>query len=270
MHARETVDDLVAVLRRAGCVFAEEEARVLRAAAAGDRLAAQVERRVAGEPLEHVVGRVELGGAAFVVGPGVFVPRQRSLLLVELGSDAVRPGSVLVDVCCGSGAIGVLVARGAEVELHACDVDPVALGYARANVAAVGGMVHEGDLLAALPQRLRGQVGVVVANAPYVPSEQVDLMPREARDHEPRVALDGGRDGLDLHRRLAAQVGGWLAPGGLVLVEASERQASESADLFRRRGLAVRVVRSEELDATVVVGSLPPAGVQSGNTPVDR
>lgn len=270
-------DELVAELRRAGCVFAEDEAAVLRAAADGDRLAALVARRVAGEPLEHVVGRVELGGVEFAVGPGVFVPRQRSLLLVDLAVGMVPPGGVLVDACCGCGAIGALVAhrveqaQGATAELHACDVDPVALGFARQNVAPFAGEVHEGDLLAALPARLRGRVDVVVANAPYVPSEQVDLMPREARDHEPRHALDGGRDGLDLHRRLADQVGGWLAPGGHVLVETSERQAAESAEVFAARGLEVRVERSDELDATVVVGIRATARAgQSGNTPVDR
>ena len=248
-------DALVAALRAAGCVFAEDEARVLRRAASGDRLAELVVRRVAGEPLEHVVGSVELGGATFAVGPGVFVPRQRSLLLVQVAATLARPGDVVVDVCCGCAAIGALLARAVDVELHACDVDPVALGYARTNVAPLGGAVHAGDLLEALPARLRGAVAVVVANAPYVPSEQVALMPPEAREHEPLVALDGGSDGLDLHRRLALQVPRWLVPGGSVLVETSERQAPASEAILAQRGLATRVVRSEDRDATIVVAT---------------
>jgi release factor glutamine methyltransferase len=93
-----------------------------------------------------------------------------------------------------------------------------------------------------------------VANAPYVPTEEIGLMPPEARLHEARVALDGGADGLAVQRRVAAGAPEWLAPGGHLLIETSERQAPQLADTFGRHGLAPRVVHSEELAATVVVG----------------
>jgi release factor glutamine methyltransferase len=117
--------------------------------------------------------------------------------------------------------------------------------------------VYEGGLDAPLPADLRGRVAVVVANAPYVPTDSIALMPHEARDHEPRVALDGGGDGVDVQRRVAAAAPRWLAPGGSLLIETSEQQASLTAAAATAAGLVVRVERSEELDATAVVGTLP-------------
>jgi len=116
--------------------------------------------------------------------------------------------------------------------------------------------VFEGDLFAALPARLRGAVDVVVANAPYVPTDAIATMPREARLFEATVALDGGADGLDLHRRITAAAPAWLAPGGHLLIESSERQAPATAALFENAGFRASIVHDDELDGTVVVGTL--------------
>ena len=141
------------------------------------------------------------------------------------------------------------------VELHAADIDPAAVRCARGNLAAGGGRVHEGDLCEPLPAALRRRVDVLAVNAPYVPTEAVGLMPREARIHEPRVALDGGADGLDVQRRVTAAAPRWLASGGHLLIETSERQAPQTVEIFTRNGLIPRVARSDELDATVVIGT---------------
>lgn len=252
-----SIDGIAARLRAAGCVFAEEEARLLlEAARTPAELAEMVERRVAGLPLEHVLGWVEFAGRRLAVAEGVFVPRRRTELLAREAAALARPGSVVVDLCCGCGAVGVAVAAAVPgVELHAADVDPAAVRCARRNVAAVGGRVYEGDLDAPLPTRLAGRVDVLVANAPYVPTDAVGLMPPEARLHEPRVALDGGPDGLDVQRRVAAAAPRWLAPTGRLLIETSQRQAPHTAAAIAAAGLTARVVRDAELDATVVVGS---------------
>jgi release factor glutamine methyltransferase len=252
-------------LRAAGCVFAEDEARLLVSAARTPAdLAAMVERRVAGLPLEHVVGWAEFCGLRVAVDPGVFVPRRRTEFLVQ---EAVRRAAaltgrpslpvVVLDLCCGSGAVGLALAAAlAPAELHAADVDPAAVRCARRNVAATG-QVYEGDLYEPLPAALRGRVEVLAANVPYVPTEEVGLLPAEAREHEARVALDGGADGLAVLRKVAAEAPLWLAPGGSLLVETSERQAARAAEVFAGSGLVPQVAVSEELYATVVIGIRP-------------
>lgn len=257
--------EVVAALRAAGCVFAEDEARLLVAAARTPaELDALVRRRTGGAPLEHVLGRAEFAGLRIAVGDGVFVPRRRTELLVRAGAThlrravRVRPATrrrpVVVDLCCGSGAVGAaLAAVAGPLELHAADIDPAAVACARRNVASAGGSVHLGDLYAALPDRLVGRVDLLVVNAPYVPTGAVALMPPEARLHEPRAALDGGTDGLDVHRRVAAGALRWLAPGGALVLETSAAQARASAGILLAQGLTVRVVRDGTLEATAVV-----------------
>ncbi|MGR4882670.1 putative protein N(5)-glutamine methyltransferase [Streptomyces sp. LARHCF249] len=248
--------NLVEQLRTAGCVFAEEEADLLRAAARDEgHLAELLARRVGGEPLEHVVGWAEFCGLRVDVGAGAFVPRRRSEFLVAEAVAPARPGAVVLDLCCGVGALGAAVAARVPggVELHAADIDPAALAYARRNVAPYGGSVWEGDLYAPLPASLRGRVDVLVVNAPYVPTEEIGFMPSEAREHEPLVSLDGGPDGLDVHRRVAADALAWLAPGGRLLIETSARQCPSTASALASAGLKTRVATSEELYATVVI-----------------
>lgn len=245
-------------LRAAGCVFAEDEAALLVAAAGtADELAAMVAQREAGVPLEQILGWVEFCGLRVAVAPGVFVPRRRTELLVREAVAVTAPGSVVIDLCCGCGAIGLAVhAAVGDVELHASDVDPAAVGCAGRNLAAVG-TVYEGDLFAALPARLRGRVGTVTANVPYVPSDGIATMPREAREYEPRVTLDGGADGLDVLRRVAAEAPSWLQPGGHVLLETSASQSPAAVEAFSAAGLQARAIESEEDAATVVVGRRP-------------
>ncbi|MBT2509498.1 putative protein N(5)-glutamine methyltransferase [Streptomyces sp. ISL-98] len=250
---------VVTRLRAAGCVFAEDEAELLISAAQSpDALAAMVERRVVGLPLEHVIGWAEFCGLRIAVDAGVFVPRRRTEFLVAEAAALARPGAVVVDLCCGSGALGAALATALEgAELHAADIDPAAVRCARRNVGAVDGQVYEGDLYEPLPDALRGRVDVLLANTPYVPTEEIGLLPAEARIHEARVALDGGLDGLDVQRRVAAAAAQWLAPGGHLLVETSERQAPVTVETFAGNGLIPRVVTSDELYATVVVGTRP-------------
>ncbi len=292
---------IVARLRSAGCVFAEDEAALLleaagfgtergfdeaSARAAGgtartepgpaavdERMRHQgtpdpvalermIAQRVAGLPLEHILGWAEFAGLRIAVDRGVFVPRRRTEFLVQHAVAAARgwgahpaAGAVVLDLCCGSGAVGAAMAAvvtGAEV--YAADIDPAAVRSARRNIPQPE-QVFEGDLYDALPGTLRGRIDVIVVNAPYVPTAAIATMPPEARLHEARVALDGGADGLDVQRRVAADAPGWLAPGGTLLIETSEAQAPETAAVFAEAGLHPRIERSDELDATVVIGT---------------
>jgi len=269
---------IVTRLRAAGCVFAEDEARLLISAArTRAELAAMVDRRAAGLPLEQVIGWAEFCGLRITVDPGVFVPRLRTEFLVRQAAALARqaagpagqaagpagqaaldqPRAVVVDLCCGSGAVGAaLVAVLGPVELHAVDIDPAAVRCARRNAAAGGGRVYEGDLYQPLSAALRGRVDILVANPPYVPTEAIGLLPPEARVHEPRAALDGGADGLEILRRVTAAASQWLAPGGHLLVETSERQAPQAVEAAARGGLIPRAAISGELNAAVVIGRL--------------
>ncbi|MCU1514417.1 MAG: putative protein N(5)-glutamine methyltransferase [Microbacteriaceae bacterium] len=291
--------EIVLALRAAGCVFAEDEARLI--VESGGDLDAMIARRVAGEPLEQILGWAEFCGLRILVEPGVFVPRFRTGFLVERAALAASPalaprpalpavksgewlsggssehplpdftrsgvvvgraaglGSaspVVVDLCCGAGAIGAaLLARMPGLDLYAADLDPAAVRSARRNLPPL--RVFEGDLFDALPRALRGRVDVLVANAPYVPTQAIATMPPEARIHEHRMALDGGADGLDFHRRIADSAGGWLAAGGSVLIETGEQQAPLTAALFENAGLAATVAHSDDFDGTVVTGRAP-------------
>ncbi|CAL9610392.1 Release factor glutamine methyltransferase [Streptomyces sp. enrichment culture] len=255
-------DAVVAVLRAAGCVFAEDEADLILATARTGREAAELARRRAGGvPLEQVVGWAGFRGRRIGVAPGVFVPRRRTEFLVAQALEQAPDATVVVDLCCGSGAVGAaLAAELGDVELHAADLDPAAVRCARRNLAGTGGRVHTGDLFDALPPRLRGRVDVLAANVPYVPTGEIGLLPAEARDHEPRTALDGGADGLDVLRRVAAGAPDWLAPGGCLLIETSRRQAPAAAEAFTAAGLRTRSAVAEEEDAHVVIGVAPAPG----------
>jgi release factor glutamine methyltransferase len=264
--------DVVAALRAAGCVFAEDEAALLLAEARTTaELAVLVRRRVDGEPLEQILGWAEFDGLRVRVEPGVFVPRRRTRLLVvrivdavqALGAAAGRP-VVVVDLCCGSGAVAAAVAArlardGGAAELHAADIDPAAVRCARRNLAGTAA-VHQGDLCAALPARLRGRVDVLAASPPYVPTDAVALMPPEARLHEPPVALDGGPDGLDVVRRIVAEARTWLAADGLLLVDLSAEQAPAATAALARGGFTARTTSDQHVGATVVAGTRPTRG----------
>ena len=232
--------DHVDTLRAAGCVFAEDEARLLASAAdSSAQLEEMVDRRAGGLPLEQVLGWAEFCGLRVAVQPGVFVPRRRTEALVSEGAARLSQGSVVVDLCCGSGAVGAaLAATVPGIELYAADNDPAAVRCARRNVERV----YEGDLFEALPAELRRRVDLVAVNAPYVPSESIPLLPREARLYEPRSALDGGSDGLDVLRRVIAAAPEWLAPSGRLVTEAGESQARAVSDAAARAGIEATVV----------------------------
>ena len=241
---------LVGRLRAAGCVFAEEEAELLSASPSfSEELVA---RRIAGEPLEYVLGWAEFMGTRFVIEPGVFIPRHRTEFLVRAAAEAAPASPVILDLCCGTGALGLSLLALVGGTLVATDIDPAAVRCARAN----GADAHEGDLFDAVPASLRGRVDVLLANTPYVPTSAIAMLPADFREHELRTALDGGADGLDLQRRVAAAASTWLAPGGAVYVEASDDQAPVSVEIFEAAGLSARVLADDY--ATVVRASWQP------------
>ena len=246
-------------LEGAGCVFPFEEAELLlRGASSAAEAEALLQRRVDGEPLEYVLGWAEFLGRRLRVVPGVFIPRRRTEFLASaaLESASRRSNPLILDLCCGSGALSAVFAAALpQAELHAADLSPEAVAAARSNLAGQA-RVHQGDLFEALPRRLRGSIDVVAANAPYVPTEQLPFLPREARIHEPAEALDGGWEGLELLRRIAADAPEWLSRNGELLVECSSGQASDLARDFDAAGFDAAVRTDPDTGTAVVSGRL--------------
>ncbi|SIS21665.1 putative protein N(5)-glutamine methyltransferase [Williamsia sterculiae] len=250
-------DSTVAALRAAGCVFAEEEARILLDFAHDDtHLTQMLGRRVGGAPLEHIVGSVDFYGLRIHVGDGVFVPRVRTEALVRAALDHVTSSATVLELCCGCAGVAAAIATNSDATVYATDIDDDAVACARRNLAP--DRVFSGDLFGGLPDHLLGQCDVVVANAPYVPTREVEFMPPEAREHEPRRSLDGGEDGLDLHRRIAVDAPWWLADDGTVVLETSRKQAATTEKILQHNGFDTTVLRDRTVDGTVVVGTIRP------------
>ena len=190
-------------------------------------------RRVSGEPLAWVTGAVHFAGVDVRVDRGVFVPRHQTALLVAVALDVLPVGGAAVDLCTGSGAVAAALAAGRRsARVVATDIDPVACACARSN----GVEVYEGDLDAGLPDSLRGEVDVVTAVAPYVPTGFIEYLPRDSRDHEPRRALDGGAAGTDVLTRVAAAAGRLLASRGWLVVEVGAGQDERLSGALRDAG----------------------------------
>lgn len=262
---------VAAHLRQAGCVFAEDEARILLDAAqesSSDRAGRAIilselsARRVAGEPLEQIVGWVEFSGQRLAVAPGVFVPRQRTTLLAEHSILAVQAADSHVsaggrpvrflEAFCGVGAVATTVARAVPgTQIHLGEHDEAALKCARVNVGT-SAHSHLLDCLVGLPQVLRSGFDVISAVPPYVPDSAAQFLPHEAADHEPPTALFGGVDGLDLVRRLICESRDWLAPGGVVLIELGSAQYTSAAEFGAAQGFTVTGTFGED-EQTVVL-----------------
>jgi len=208
-----------------------------------------VRRRAAGEPLQYVTGEMAFRHIVVSVRPGVLIPRPETEVLASevLAAIEAVEAPLVADVGTGSGCIALAVAHECDrARVWAGDVSPVALEVAGENAWRLGlaerVRVLESDLLAGFPGELRGALHAVVSNPPYVPSVDVPELPAEVAGFEPHLALDGGPDGLEVFRRLAAQAREWLAPGGLLAVELDERRVATAAEEALEWYEQVRVV----------------------------
>lgn len=190
-------------------------------------LEAMLARRLSGEPLQYILGRWEFMGLPIICTPAALIPRQDTETLCEL---ALRlPPCPALDMCCGTGCIGVSLAKLGGFGVTFGDISPECLALARRN-AALNGV--EGDfILTDLFDRVQGQYGLICCNPPYIPSGEIAGLQREV-GHEPRLALDGGGDGLDCYRRIAAEYRARLAPGGTLLLEVGAGQMEAVLEIF--------------------------------------
>ncbi|MFJ3956045.1 hypothetical protein [Arthrobacter sp. NPDC090010] len=250
---------LVRRLRAAGCVFAEEEAAILQDATDDvGELDALCTRRERGEPLEHLVGWVGFGGLRLAVGPGAFIPRQRSLFLAALAAEAAarRADPLLCEAFCGVAPLAAWIRhRMPGVRLLASDLDEISLGYARRNLGEEARIVH-GSGLAALPREYEQQIDVLAAVPPYVPESEAEFMPHESRDHEPGGAVFAGVDGLDFIRQTLDEALRWLAPAGVMLLEMNHGQLDTAGRYAEAQGLSVSHFLGEDGQTAVLEARL--------------
>ncbi len=203
-----------------------------------------IERRAAHEPLQYLVGWEDFHGLRLAVTPDVLVPRPETEGLVTWALEVLadRPEPVVLDLGTGSGAIACAIAQAApRAEVLAVELSGGALAVASRNVRTLGltdrVRLLAGDLFAPLGS-IPGSLDLVVANPPYLPSAVISSLPPEVSRHEPRVALDGGPDGLAVIRRIVAGAPAVLRPGGMLLMEIGEEQAGPVASLMAAEGFS--------------------------------
>ena len=206
-----------------------------------DELAAfreRVRRRAQREPLQYILGETEFWSLPFNVGPAVLVPRADTEVLVEEALTRIEGAARVLDAGTGSGAIAVALAcEKPEIQVTALDCSEPALEVARGNARRNGVAERVTCLAGDLAVLPAGPFEIIVSNPPYIPSKDWEGLMPEVRDYEPRLALDGGGDGLAAYRQLAAQAGALLIPGGWLLVEVGIGQAQEVSALFEAVGL---------------------------------
>lgn len=228
----------------------EEKLRVVRG---------YLDERLAGKPLAYITGVREFFSENFFVNEAVLIPRPETEVLVEEALDLIgdRKGLTVLDVGCGSGAIGIIVAKHTDNKVVSVDISEAALAVARRNAVSLG--VHKktrfvcGDLLGAFGDGTR--FDMIVANPPYVAADEWDDLMVDVREYEPRAALDGGEGGLDIYRRLVGHVPRHLVRGGHVLLEiGSFRQARDVGAMLEAAGLKVGVRKDYSGRERVLVG----------------
>ncbi len=240
-------------LAAAGCITPTEEADALLRAAGDDRgaLEAMVARRIEGEPLPWITGSIRFCEVDVAIVPGVYVPRWQTEALAVRAAALLPERGVAVDLCTGSGAIAmVLAATVPDARVVATDADPAAVACARRN----GVETYEGSLDEPLPSSLAGSIDVLTAVPPYVPTDELRLLPRDVRRFEPIAALDGGPDGTRLLIEIVRRSPRWLRPGGWLLLELGGDQAIALRDPLLASGFdEPTVLRDAEGDLRGVV-----------------
>jgi release factor glutamine methyltransferase len=249
--AGEGMRALVEALAAAGCVSPTREAEVLVEAAGASRaeLDRLLTRRVRGEPLAWIVGWAPFCGLRIRVSQGVFVPRPHSEALAFRARELLPEHGTAVDVCTGSGAIAAfLAAARPNATVIATDIDPLAVACAVSN----GVDARVGDLFGPVAAGCRGGIDVVTGVVPYVPTEELHLLPRDVLANEPVLALDGGMGGTAILERVVAAAASWLRPGGSVVLEIGGDQRRALVAIAEDAGLSGMSIHEDEDGRDVV------------------
>lgn len=213
------------------------------------QIASIVEKRLTGRPLWYIIGDVDFCGCTIKVDERVLIPRPETEQLAEIAIKTVEEGDKVLDMCTGSGCLAIAIAKGCagkNISVTAADVSDAAIMLAKENANLNSAVVHfvQTDLF----DNIRGRFNVIVCNPPYIKTAEIAELDREVKDFEPRIALDGGEDGLDFYRRLAREINRYVARGGMLILEVGDDQAAEVLRLFEKRDYAIVIKDLEGKD----------------------
>ena len=199
-----------------------------------------IEKRLTGRPLWYVIGDTDFYGCKIKVDERALIPRPETELLADCVVKSAEEGDRILDMCTGTGCVAISVAKalkGKNVVVNAADVSDAAIMLAQENAKLNDVMVH--FVVSDLFQNVHGRYNIIVCNPPYIKSSEIPTLQKEVREYEPKVALDGGEDGLDFYRRLAADIRQYLVKGGMLIVECGEGQTNEILHIFQKRDYAI-------------------------------
>lgn len=242
------------ILAENGIENSRFEAKELYNAFSGDELKKATSRRIKGEPLQYILGEWEFYSLPFVVGEGVLIPRPETELLVDLALKSATDKSKIIDLCSGSGAIAVAIAKNSGATVYALEKYPKAINYLEKNIALNNAKVEiiKEDLF---NFSFDEKFDIILSNPPYIKSGDLASLQKEVQ-HEPMTALDGGEDGLIFYRHIAG-LSKHLNSGGKIMVEIGFDQAEEVQELFKREGLVTEAHKDLNGVQRVIVGTLP-------------
>lgn len=201
-----------------------------------------VDKRMTGRPLWYIIGDVDFYDCKIKVDERALIPRPETEILAQQAVNALEDGDKVLDMCTGSGCIAISIARhlkGKKVQITAADVSDAAIMLAKenANYNSVDITFVQSDLFS----KVHGRFNLIVCNPPYIRSSEIPYLQSEVKDYEPRIALDGGDDGLEFYRRLSKEVSRYIVRGGMLMLEVGEGQAEEVLKLFPKRDYAMIV-----------------------------
>jgi release factor glutamine methyltransferase len=215
-----------------------------------------VDERLTGRPLWYIIGDTDFCGYTIKVDERVLIPRPETEEMVMMAVSLAEDGNEILDMCTGSGAIAIatykeLENRGNKVKMTAVDISADALALAEENADLNNAKIKfvQSDLFA----RLRGRFDMIVTNPPYIPTAEIEKLQREVKDYEPRIALDGGADGLDIYRRIATEASKYLARDGVLFMEVGEGEAEQVAKLFKGNAYSMIVKDFNGVDRYVKI-----------------
>ena len=200
------------------------------------------DERLTGRPLWYVIGDTDFCGYTIKVDERVLIPRPETEEMVMMAVAAAEEGQNILDLCTGSGAIAIAMYKELEKNGRKCKVTAVDISAEALELAKENAEANEADILfiqSDLFTRIRGRFDIIITNPPYIPTATVETLQREVKDFEPRLALDGGEDGLDFYRRIAAEAGKYLTRGGMLIMEVGEGEAQEVVKMFKGHAYAM-------------------------------